>query len=58
MHNIDPEEPEQIAAAFGIATQLAQEIVYMNDEGYYSVTPQERWLRMRGWVVSQIKEGH
>ena len=30
--NLDPDEPEQIAAAFGIAHQMAQEIVYMNDE--------------------------
>jgi hypothetical protein len=30
--NLDPEDGEAIGSAFGIAHQLAQEIVYLNDE--------------------------
>lgn len=55
MANLDPEQPEDVAAAFDVAEPLAREIVYMNDEGTYrSETPEERWKRMRDWVASQI----
>jgi len=66
MQKLDPEEPESVAAAFDIATPLAQEIVYMNDEHfdsrwneatkrYEDIKPEERWASMRAWVASQIK---
>lgn len=56
MQKVDPEEPEQVATTFGISTALAQEIAYENDEGTWKTeTPEERWLRMRAWVVSQLK---
>lgn len=32
MSKIDPEDPEQVAAAFNIAAAMAQEIVFENDE--------------------------
>lgn len=55
---IDPEEPEHVAAALNIAPCLAQEIVYMNDEyGPYGETPQQRWERIRKWVVENIRDG-
>lgn len=58
MSKIDPAESEQVAEAFDIARQLAQEIVYMNDEwGDYGETPEARWTRMRKWVQEQIKDG-
>lgn len=34
MSKIDPEDYDKVAATFGIATPLAQEIVYMNDEAF------------------------
>jgi hypothetical protein len=56
MQDIDPEDHESVAAAFDIAHQLAQEIVYENDEGGgYGETPEHRWKRMRTWVEAQIK---
>lgn len=55
MSELDPDEPEGVAAAFDIASPLAREIVYMNDEGPYE-TPEARWQRMRKWVASQIIE--
>lgn len=52
---IDPEEPEQVSKGFNIAEALAQEVVYMNDEGTCSVeSPEHRWVRMRKWVADQI----
>lgn len=57
MSMLDPEESETIANAVGIATCLAKEVVYVNDEGqlWGGETPNERWERMRDWVAKQIK---
>lgn len=63
MQKIDPEDPPQVAAAFDIAEQLAQEIVYMNDEYFdfeyignvrVDITPEKRWEKMRAWVASKV----
>lgn len=51
---IDESEPEEVAAALGIRGMLAQEIAYMNDEYQRLNTPEERWQRIRNWVVSNI----
>lgn len=54
---LDPEDIEAVARHFGIATAMAAEIVYMNDE-YASwrstETPEVRWQRMRAWVDAEI----
>lgn len=52
---IDPEDSESVADAFGIAPAMAREIVYMNDE-WLRETPEQRYARMRQWIVSEIKE--
>ncbi len=52
---LDPENYEQVAAAFDIAEPLAREIVYMNDEVGWRETPEARWQRMRAWVAGCIK---
>lgn len=69
MSGLDPDDPEGVGAAFDIATPLAQEIVYVNDEGFFARTvtmahgqeyylrvecPAERWQRVRNWVAAQI----
>jgi hypothetical protein len=42
--------------ALGIAYSMVAEIAYMNDnESQYDETPAQRWVRMRAWVVGQIK---
>jgi hypothetical protein len=47
----------EVAAAFGIARALAQEIAYENDEcGPRKETPAQRWTRMREWVACQLRE--
>jgi hypothetical protein len=56
MTAIDPNDPPQVAGAFGIAEAMAQEIVYINDEwGPCRETPEARFSRVRKWVASQIE---
>lgn len=55
MSKLDPEDYDRIAAVFGIASQLVQEIEFMNDEGFYCKTPEERWEKMRAWAVSLLR---
>jgi hypothetical protein len=55
MEKIDPDEPEEVAAAFDIAHQLAQEVAYMNDEWRRRETPEERYARMKDWVTGLVK---
>jgi len=55
MSRLDPEDPEQIAATFGIAHQLVREIEWMNDEGSWNDTPEKRWQRMRNWAESNLR---
>ena len=54
LETIDPEDYNMVAKEFDIATALAREIVYENDE-IWKETPESRWHRMREWVVSNIK---
>lgn len=57
MTNLDPDDYSSVAGAFDIAEPLAQEIVWMNDEaGPWRETPEQRFIRMREWVASQIKD--
>lgn len=56
MTALDPEDPDGIANAFGIAHQLVQEIEYENDEAWYHDTPEHRWQRMRDWAASKLKK--
>lgn len=56
MTTVDPEDWTIVAPLFGIASALAREIAFENDEGSYDPeTPEQRWTRMRAWVVSQIE---
>lgn len=60
--NIDYEDPERVAKLVGIATCLAAEIEYENDEAYWSrtgaypETDEDRWQRMRAWITSNLVE--
>jgi thiamine monophosphate kinase len=56
MSGIDPEDAETVAGKFGVATCMAREIVYENDEYYRNESPLARWVRVRRWVKSQIRE--
>lgn len=55
MSEIDVEDYDYISSLFGIAAPLVQEIEYINDEcGPQRQTPEDRWSRVRAWVVRQI----
>jgi hypothetical protein len=54
---VDPFERDEVADAFGIAEAMAAEIAYVNDEGQWrhdNETPEERFARVRKWVVANI----
>jgi hypothetical protein len=56
MSKIDPEDYEIVADKFGIARAMAQEIVWINDEaGPWKETPEQRFERVRNWIVGEIK---
>lgn len=53
------DEPEmdipRVTAAFDVADCLAREVAFVNDEANYQPeTPEQRWARVRGWVVRNI----
>ena len=49
------EGAENAAAQLGIATAMAREIVWENDDGGLpDETPEERWMRIRKWAVNLI----
>ena len=56
MLELDPCDHEAVAQVFGIAHALACEIMYENDEGGWSETPEQRWTRMRAWIVANLKQ--
>ena len=57
--DVDAEDPEEVGQLVGIATCLAAEIEWMNDEGDWGdgESPAKRWTRMRKWVGEQIITG-
>jgi len=56
MARIDPGERDEVAHAFGLAEAMVAEIAYVNDEcGRHEETPEERFIRVRKWVVSQVR---
>ncbi len=53
----DPEYANGLLAdAFDIASPLAQELVYLNDNGPRSETPSRRWQRMRQTISDMITQ--
>ena len=56
MSSLDPDNAEGVSGVFDIATSMAREIAFENDEcGHYKETPYQRWCRMRLWAQDQIK---
>lgn len=56
LEKLDPEDYEIVACEFNIATQLAREVTYWNDEVCESLTPEERWTKMHSWATNKIKK--
>lgn len=58
MMEMDPDDYVAVADVCGVARALVQEVVFMNDDGYYGRdTPEKRFQRMREWVKAQIVDG-
>jgi hypothetical protein len=56
MADIDPEDRDTVADFFGVAHAMACEIMYENDEGgSFKETNEERYVRMRCWVINHLK---
>lgn len=55
MTGIDPYNHEKLASTFGIAHQLACEVMFENDE-FWGSSPLNRWNRMHDWALSHLKE--
>lgn len=55
MSKLNPDDPEGIAAAFGISDAQAREIVYVNDEWDHRERPEVRYCRMRNWIKAWIR---
>ena len=59
MSNIDPEDYDTVSNIFGIATAMAREIVYENDEIYGArETPENRFTRVHAWATSKIRKSN
>jgi len=55
MSALHPQDPDRIAATFGIAEQLVREIEFMNDEAYWGADPESRWQHMRSWAAENLR---
>ena len=55
MSNIDPEDYEQIAALFKVPHSLVCEVMYMNYDHWWRLSPKARYKKVIGWLESQIK---
>lgn len=54
---LDIEDGEAVGKVFGVASSLAREIAFNNDDDFGlegNETPAQRWKRMRSWVDAQL----
>lgn len=54
MRGVETEDYDKLGELFDIAPQLAQEVMYVNDEGGFRGFPEERWKTVRDWAARQI----
>lgn len=56
MSQLDPDDWEAVAKAFGLSEAMVREIVYLNDERCtpYDYPGEKRWLFMRDWIAKQL----
>lgn len=56
--HLDIENGDAVGQLFGIASAMAREIAFVNDDdfGRSAETPAERWVRMRAWVQAEFVE--
>ena len=54
IRSVDTEDWSKLGELFDIAPQLAQEVMFMNDEGG-ARAPENRWRLVRDWAARQIR---
>jgi hypothetical protein len=54
LNSLDTYDYDGLGKTFNIAHQLAQEVMYENDEGHWKETDEERWTRVRAWAAKLI----
>jgi hypothetical protein len=54
--SVDTEDWDKLGELFDIAPQLAQEVMFVNDEGCEGDSPQNRWRLARDWAARHIKD--
>ena len=57
--NLDIEDAESVAAAFGIAVPMAREIMWVNDKAYDwngNLTDAARFEKVRRWIEGELYE--
>jgi hypothetical protein len=54
LHSVDTEDWDQLGELFGIAPQLAQEVMYVNDE-WNPIRAGNRWKFVRDWAARRIR---
>jgi hypothetical protein len=56
LRGVDAEDWSKLGEIFDIASQLAQEVMFMNDAGTCGPwTPENRWRFVRDWAARQIR---
>lgn len=57
MNRLSAADNDERGEMLGIARQLAAEVMYENDEGYFGPreTPEQRWTRVRAWAAAQVR---
>jgi hypothetical protein len=54
--SVDTEDWDRLGELFDIAPQLAQEVMYVNDEDFRGRhSPEERWRVVRDWAARHIR---
>lgn len=46
---------DRLGAMFDIAPHIAQEVMWVNDDGTNATTPEDRWVSVRRWAARQIR---
>lgn len=55
LKTVDTEDWDGLGELFDIAPQLAQEVMYVNDDSWRVTSPEERWSTVRAWAARHIR---
>jgi hypothetical protein len=55
LREVDAQDWDKLGELFDIAPQLAQEVMFINDDRYHVATPELRWRLVRDWAARQIR---